>query len=298
MAQITAALVKELREKTGAGMMDCKKALTETDGDIAKAVDWLREKGIAKAAKKEGRIAADGLTKAAVNDNTAIVLEMNSETDFVAKNEQFLNLIDVVTAEIILNKPATLEDALALTVKGATVNDLIIDATATIGEKITLRRFAIVEKTEDQVFGQYIHMGGKISAIATVSAGATAEVAKDMAMQVASMSPLYISRNHMPQDAVEKEREIQLEIMKNDETLAGKPEKVLAGIVEGRLSKSLQDMCLVDQPFFKDPNKKVSQVLKEAGVEVLDFVRYAVGEGIEKKEENFAEEVEKAARIN
>ncbi len=297
MAQITAALVKELREKTGAGMMDCKKALTECDGDVALAIDWLREKGIAKAAKKADRIAADGLTKAAVEGNKSVVVEVNSETDFVAKNEQFLNLIDVVSAEILLKEPADVDAALALDINGKSVNDIIVDATATIGEKITLRRFEIIKKADNDVFGYYIHMGGKISAVSVLSGNATFEVAKDIAMQVASMNPSYISRNHMPAEVVEKERDIQLEILKNDESLAGKPEKVLAGIVEGRLSKSLQDMCLVDQPFFKDPNLKVSQYLKEKGVDVVSFVRYAVGEGIEKKEENFAEEVQKAAMV-
>lgn len=297
MAQITAALVKELRDKTGAGMMDCKKALTENDGDIEKSVDWLREKGIAKAAKKAGRIAADGLTKAVIDGNKAVVVEMNSETDFVAKNEQFLNLLDLVSAEILLQEPADVDAALALVIDGKKVEDLIIDATATIGEKITLRRFEVISKSDAEEFGYYIHMGGKISAVSVLSGTATFATAKDIAMQVASMNPLYISRSHMPQDVVEKEREIQLEILKNDESLAGKPEKVLAGIVEGRLSKSLQDMCLVDQPYFKDPNKKVSQFLKENGVEVVNFVRYAVGEGIEKKEENFAEEVQKAAMM-
>lgn len=296
MATITAALVKELRDKTGAGMMDCKKALTEVEGDIEKAIAWLREKGISKAAKKADRIAADGLTKALAVGNEAVVVEINSETDFVAKNEQFLDLIDVVSAAILEFKPATLEAALAVNVKGTTINDLIIDATATIGEKITLRRFQFIQKTDAEHFGTYIHMGGKISAVAVVKG--SEEIAKDMAMQVASMNPLYVSRNDMPHDEIEKEREIQVEITKNDESLAGKPEKVLAGIVEGRLSKSLQDMCLVDQPYFKDPNLKVANVLKDAQASVSGFIRYAVGEGIEKKQENFAEEVEKAAKVN
>ncbi len=290
---ITAALVKELRERTGAGMMDCKKALTECDGDMEKAIDWLREKGIAKAAKKAGRIAAEGLTRVVAEGNRACLIEVNSETDFVAKNEQFLNLIDTASAAILKAAPKTMEEALALDVDGVTLENKLIDATATIGEKITLRRFEIMEKADGDVFGTYIHMGGKISACVVLKNSDNAEVARDMAMQVASMSPSYVSREHMPAEIIEKERNVQMEILKNDESLSNKPEKVLKGIVEGRLSKSLQEMCLVDQIFFKNPDLKVAQVLKEANTSVEGFVRYAVGEGLEKREENFAEEVAK-----
>lgn len=288
---ITAAQVKELRDKTGAGMMDCKKALTETDGDLAKAIDWLREKGISKAAKKADRVAAEGLTRAVVNGNRAVVFEVNSETDFVAKNEQFLELLSVLSDVLVNSSVKNLEEALALEVNGKTVEALVVDATATIGEKITLRRVEVLEKTDAEVFGSYVHMGGKISVIAKLSATDDADVAKDMAMQVASMNPSYISRNHMPADFIEHERKIQTEIIKNDEALASKPEGVLKGILEGRLSKSLQDSSLVDQLFFKDQDKKVADVVKAAKTEVLAFVRYAVGEGIEKKADNFAEEV-------
>ena len=288
---ITAAQVKELRDKTGAGMMDCKKALTETDGDLAKAIDWLREKGISKAAKKADRVAAEGLTRAVVNGNRAVVFEVNSETDFVAKNEQFLELLNVLSDVLVNSNVKNLEEALALDVNGKTVEALVVDATATIGEKITLRRVEVLEKTDAEVFGSYVHMGGKISVIAKLSATDDADVAKDMAMQVASMNPSYISRNHMPADFIEHERKIQTEIIKNDEALASKPEGVLKGILEGRLSKSLQDSSLVDQLFFKDQDKKVADVVKAAKTEVLAFVRYAVGEGIEKKADNFAEEV-------
>lgn len=288
---ITAAQVKELRDKTGAGMMDCKKALTETDGDLAKAIDWLREKGISKAAKKADRVAAEGLTRAVVSGNRAVVFEVNSETDFVAKNEQFLELLNVLSDALVNSSVKNLEEALALDVNGKTVEALVVDATATIGEKITLRRVEVLEKTDAEVFGSYVHMGGKISVIAKLSATDDADVAKDMAMQVASMNPSYISRNHMPADFIEHERKIQTEIIKNDEALASKPEGVLKGILEGRLSKSLQDSSLVDQLFFKDQDKKVADVVKAAKTEVLAFVRYAVGEGIEKKADNFAEEV-------
>ncbi|HAO62114.1 MAG: translation elongation factor Ts [Firmicutes bacterium GWF2_51_9] len=288
---ITASQVKELREKTGAGMMDCKKALEETQGDLDKAVDWLREKGIAKAAKKAGRIAAEGLTRVKVLGNKAVVYEINSETDFVAKNDQFLQLLDLTGEALLGNSVKTLEEALAAPVNGRTVGDFVTDATATIGEKITLRRFEVVEKTEDEVFGSYIHMGGKISVVVKLSAGSSAEVAKDMAMQVASMNPSFISRAHMSQEFIEHERNIQREIIKNDEALAGKPEKVREGIMEGRLSKSLQETSLVDQIYFKNQDMKVAEVLKQEKAEVFSFVRYAVGEGIEKKEDNFAEEV-------
>lgn len=287
---ISASLVKELREKTGAGMMDCKKALEAVDGNVEAAIDWLREKGIAKAAKKSDRIAAEGLTKVVVSGNVAIVVELNSETDFVAKNEQFLALLDVVANTILDGQPADVEAALALTTEKGTLETLIAEATATIGEKISLRRFELVSKQDDEVFGSYMHNGGRISAVAVLK-GENAEVAKDVAMQVASMQPAYISRNHMPADIVEKERGIQLEIIKNDEAMANKPEKVLAGILEGRLSKSLQDMCLVDQLFFKNPDLKVGQYLKQTNTETVAFVRYAVGEGIEKKADNFVEEV-------
>ena len=288
----TAAQVKELREKTGAGMMDCKNALNETNGDMAKAIDWLREKGIAKSLKKANRIAAEGLSKVVVNGNKACLVEINSETDFVAKNEQFLALLDNVTNTILASNAKTNEEALAPTCNGKTLNDLFVEATATIGEKIVLRRFALVEKTDAQKFGSYIHMGGKISALAVVEGGDDA-FAKDMAMQIASMAPSYVSSADMPKEIVDHERQIQTEIANNDESLKSKPEKVLAGIIEGRISKSLKDMCLVDQEYFKDTNMKVSQVLKDTGATVKSFVRYLVGEGLEKREENFAEEVAK-----
>lgn len=289
---ITAALVKELREKTGAGMMDCKKALTECEGDIAKSIDWLREKGISKAAKKADRIAAEGLSRVLVDGNKACLVEVNTETDFVAKNDQFLTLLDTTTKALLNAGVNTVEEALQVVVDGKTLENLFVEATATIGEKITLRRFAVLTKTDDQTFGSYMHMGGKISAVVVLNGG-NAEVGKDMAMQVASMSPTYVSRNHMPQDVVEHERNIQEEILKNDESLKNKPEKVLKGIVEGRVSKALQDMCLVDQIFFKNQDLKCGQYLKENNTEVVEFVKYTVGEGLEKREENFAEEVAK-----
>lgn len=289
---ITASQVKELREKTGAGMLDCKKALEENNGDIEKSVDWLRQKGIAKAAKKADRIAAEGLAKVAVDGNKACIVEINSETDFVAKNEQFLELLNSITSAILASDASTVEEASAVLIDGKSIADCLVDATATIGERITLRRFAKLVKTDAECFGSYTHMGGKICACVVLSAD-NGEVAKDMAMQIASMSPSYISRAHMPSDIIDRERAVQEEILKADESSKGKPEAILTKMLEGRISKSLEDMSLVDQAFFKDPTLKVAKVLSNAKVEVKEFVRYAVGEGIEKREENFAEEVAK-----
>ncbi len=292
---VTAKQVKELRELTGAGMMDCKKALVETDGNIEAAVDWLRKNGIAKSEKKSTRIAAEGLSKVVIDGNKAIVVEMNSETDFVAKNDQFLALLDKTAKLILASDAKTVEEALALATDEGTLNDSIINAVATIGEKITLRRFEVLTKNDDEIFGDYMHQGGRISALCILKGTADGTVSHNIAMQIASMSPTYISRKDMPEEAVAKEREIQQALVANDESLANKPEKVKAGIVEGRVSKSLKDMCLVDQEFFLDTNMKCGDYLKNNGASVLKFVKYVVGEGIEKKEDNFAAEVAAAA---
>lgn len=292
---ITAKQVKELREKTGAGMMDCKKALAECDGDQAKAIDWLREKGIAKAGKKAGRVAAEGLTRVAVDGNTGIVIEVNSETDFVTKNDKFLTLVDTIAKYVAANKPGTVEEVLKIETPEGTIDELITSATATIGEKISFRRFAIIEKTDDQQFGTYMHMGGTISALVLLE-GASEEVAKDMAMQVASMNPQYVTINEVPAEIVEHEKALQRQMMADDPKLAGKPEKVLEGILNGKVSKHFKDTCLMDQEYFKDTKEKVSQFLKQNHAKVLQFVRFAAGEGIEKREENFADEV--AAQIS
>ena len=288
---ITAGQVKELREITGAGMMDCKKALTECDGDVQKSIDWLRENGLAKAEKKSGRVAAEGLSRILIDGNTACIVEVNSETDFVAKNEQFIELLDLTLDTLIKSDAKTVEEALALPTADGTLNDSFINAVATIGENITLRRFEKVVKNDDEIFGSYTHQGGRITAVAVLKGTDDASVAKNMAMQVASMNPTYVSRNDMPQEVIEHEKAVQEGIVANDESLANKPDKVKAGIVEGRLSKSLQDMCLVDQEFFLDTDKKCGQYLKENNAEVLSFVKYTVGEGIEKKEDDFAAEV-------
>ena len=291
MANVTAAMIKALREKTGAGMMDCKKALVESDGNEEMAIDWLRKKGVANAAKKEGRIAAEGLSRILVKGNKAAIVEVNSETDFVAKNDKFLALLDTTLETIIDSNAKTVEEALALATADGTLNDTFVNAVAIIGEKITLRRFEIVEKADDEEFGAYMHQGGRISALVVVKGSNDPQVAKNMAMQVASMNPTYVSRNEMPQEKVEHERQILMDQLASDEKLANKPEKVKAGIVEGRLSKELQDMCLVDQIFFLDQDLKCGQYLKNNNAEVLSFVKYTVGEGIEKKQDDFAAEV-------
>lgn len=288
---VTVAQIKELREMTGAGMMDCKKALTESDGNIEKAIDWLREKGIAKAASKEGRIAAEGLSRILVKGNKAAIVEVNSETDFVAKNEKFLQLLDKTLNTLIDSDAKTVDEAMELKTEDGTLKDTFVAAVATIGEKITLRRFAILSKQDDEEFGAYMHQGGRISALTLVKGTDDPQVAKNMAMQVASMNPTYVSRNDMPKEIVDHERSILEAQLKDDEKLANKPEKVKAGIIEGRLSKDLQDMCLVDQMFFLDQDVKCGQYLKENHAEVVTFVKYKVGEGIEKKKDDFAAEV-------
>ena len=292
---ITAKMVKELRDRTGAGMLDCKSALQATEGNVDAAIDWLREKGIASAQKKSGRIAAEGTTNVLVDGNKAVIIEINSETDFVAKNEQFVELVNNLSRVILDENPADLDAALALEVDGVSVDTIVTSATATIGEKITLRRFEVVTKEDTQTFGSYIHMGGKISAITVVDG--SEDVARDIAMQVASMSPQFVSQKDIPADVIEHETNIQIEIVNNDEALAGKPEQVVAGIIKGRVSKTMQDISLVDQIYFKDGKAKVGAFLKENNAGVVMFVRYGLGEGIEKKVEDFAEEVAKAAQV-
>jgi elongation factor Ts len=285
---VTAQMVKELREKTGAGMMDCKKALTETNGDIDQAIDYLREKGIAKAAKKADRIAAEGSTLVKVEGNEAVILEVNSETDFVAKNEGFIELINGLADFLLAKKPADLD--VALTEKmdnGSTVEEYINSAIAKIGEKITLRRFTIVTKTDNDAFGAYLHMGGRIGVL-TLIEGTTNEVAaKDVAMHIAAVNPKYISRDQVSAEEAEHERKILTEQALNE----GKPENIVAKMVEGRLGKYFEDICLLDQSFVKNPDQKVKQFVESHGGTVKTFIRYEVGEGIEKRQDNFAEEV-------
>ena len=284
---ISASLVKELREATGAGMLDCKKALEATNGNIDEAVTWLREKGISKAAKKASRIAAEGLAVAKTNGNKAVVVEVNSETDFVAKNDEFVNLVNTIADAVLNSDVTTVEDALNLSVNGTTVNDLIVEKTATIGEKLSFRRFEVLTKEDSQVFGTYSHMGGKIVALTLLSADS--EVAKDVAMQVAAMRPLYLDRNHVPADVLDRERSILREQAENEGLDASK----LDMIVNGRVNKYYEEVCLVDQGFIKENKMKVNKYVESKNSSILGFVRYEVGEGMEKREENFAEEVMK-----
>ena len=282
---ITAAMVKELREKTSAGMMDCKKALVETNGDMSAAIDWLRERGIAKAAKKSDRVAAEGLCSVAIEGNTAVIFELNSETDFVAKNEQFLTLLDKLGKILVANKPATVEEALAIEVEGTTVDGMLIEATSTIGEKITLRRLTVVEKADNEFFGSYLHMGGRIAALTVVEG--KEEVAKDAAMHAAAINPQYLTVEQVPAEVVAKEREILTQEALNE----GKPANIVEKMVEGRIRKFLADVCMLEQPFVKDGDLTVAKWAANNGSTIKSFIRLEVGEGIEKVVANFAEEV-------
>ncbi len=286
---ITASLVKELRDKTGAGMMDCKKVLTETDGDLEKAAELLRERGIAKAAKKSGRIAAEGLVEAYISEDgkTGAVVEVNAETDFVAKNEEFRTFVMDVAKQVVKNNPSSVEELLAepsISVEGKTVNEVLIDKIATIGENMSIRRFTRFET--DGELEKYIHGDGKIAVLVNMKNG-NKELAKDVCMQIAAAKPEYVTREEVPAERLEKEKEI----LKQQTINEGKPEAIAEKIVMGRIGKFYEEICLVDQAFVKDPNEKVSQVLKDATV--VEFARFEKGEGIEKKEENFAEEVMK-----
>ncbi|RYM07157.1 elongation factor Ts [Sporolactobacillus sp. THM7-7] len=288
MAAISAKLVKELRDLTSAGIMDCKRALTETDGDIKKAIDVLREKGVAKAAKKSGRIAAEGLAAIRIDGDKAVALEVNSETDFVAKNEEFRQLIDTLGAHLLKNEPASSEEALKQNLEGTngTVADYINGAIAKIGENISLRRFAVLHKTANETFGSYLHMGGRIASLVKMTGG-DEETAKDIAMHVAAIKPRYLSEKDIPADVVSHEKDV----LTKEALGEGKPANIVEKMVAGRLKKFFKEICLLDQPFVKDGDVTVKAYLKNKNAEVVSFVRYEVGEGIDKKEENFAEEV-------
>ncbi|WP_323702569.1 translation elongation factor Ts [Mammaliicoccus sp. Dog046] len=285
---ISAKLVKELREKTGAGMMDCKKALTETDGDIDKAVDFLREKGIAKAAKKADRIAAEGTTFVASKGNDAVILELNSETDFVARNEGFQNLVKEMADHILDVKPADVDALNASTLSnGQTVEEKMNESISTIGEKLTLRRFTLKTKTDNDSFGEYLHMGGRIGVLSVVEGSTNAEAAKDVAMHIAALNPKFVSRDQVSEEELAHEKEI----LKQQALNEGKPENIVEKMVEGRMRKYLEEICAVDQSFVKNPDQTVAEFLKTDGGVLVDFVRYEVGEGIEKRSDNFADEV-------
>ena len=286
---ITASLVKELREKTGAGMMDCKKVLTETDGDMEKAMELLRERGIAKAAKKSGRIAAEGLVDAYISEDKKVgaVVEVNSETDFVAKNEEFKTFVMNVAKQVVNKNPKDLESLLAQPAdfeEGKTVQEVLVDKIATIGENLSIRRF---ERYESEGFVEkYIHGDGKIAVLVNMAKG-TEEVAKDICMQIAAARPEYLKKEDIPEERVQKE----MEILKAQAMNEGKPADIAEKMVKGRIGKFYSEVCLLDQEFVKDADQKVGELLSSKGAEIVDFARFERGEGIEKAEENFAEEV-------
>lgn len=285
---ITASMVKNLRELTGAGMLDCKKALEATEGNLDKASEWLREKGISKAAKKADRIAAEGLVNILINGNKAVVIEVNSETDFVAKNDEFKELINTISNALINSNVSSVEEALKLSTADGTLEDTITNKIAKIGEKLSFRRFALVEKSDNETFGSYIHMNGKI-AVLVVLEGANTEVAKDVAMHAAAMRPKYLNIESVPTEDANHEREIQKQIAINE----GKPADIAEKMVEGRIKKFYKEVCLTEQPFVKNDDMSVAEYVKSNGGKVVSMVRYEVGEGMQKREENFADEVAK-----
>ena len=287
MAQITASLVKELRERTGAGMMDCKKALQQTDGNIEAAIDYLRENGIAKAAKKADRIAAEGLSYIEVKGNKAVILEINSETDFVAKNEKFVALVKNVADAILAAEPKTLEEALQVEAQGGTVEAVINEGIATIGEKLSLRRFEVVTKSDADAFGAYSHMGGRIGVLTLVEGSTDEEAAKDVAMHIAALAPKYLDESEVPADVLEHEKKVLTEQALNE----GKPANIVEKMIVGRINKFLEEITVVKQKFVKDDSLTVEKFVASKGGKLAKFVRYEVGEGIEKREDNFAEEV-------
>ncbi len=290
---IKASDVKALRDMTGAGMLDCKKALTETNGDIDKAIDYLREKGISKAAKKADRIAAEGLANIYTKENKAVILEINAETDFVAKNNEFIKMVDKIGNAILNSEVKELDEALNLTIDGSSINDLIINETATIGEKLSFRRFEVVNKNEDEVFGSYLHMGGKIASLIVLK-GNDENISKDIAMQAAAMKPEYVNRDEVPMEKVEHEKSVLTEQALTE----GKKPEFIDKIISGRLDKFYEEICLIEQKFVKDGDLTVKAYLEQNNTNVVKMVRYEVGEGIEKRSENFADEVAKQINGN
>ncbi len=279
-------LIKELRDRTGAGMMDCKKALEANGQDVNKSIDWLREKGIAKAQAKASRIAAEGLSSVKVDGNKACIVEINCETDFVSKGDKFHKLVDDVLDVTLAKNPCCIDKAKEVT------QSLFTDATVSMGEKLDYRRFEIVSKTDDQEFGAYIHMGGKIAVLVLLDKN-NPELAKGIAMHIAANNPIYISEKDIPAEAIAHEKAIQVELMKQDEKLANKPADMLASIAERKVAKVLSESTLTAQSYLLNDEKTVGQVLKDNSTNVIKFIRYAVGEGIEKRVDNFAEEVMK-----
>ena len=283
---MNASLIKELRDISGAGMMDCKKALEENDNDLDKAAEYLRKKGVAKAAKKAGRIAAEGLSTVLESGNKAVILEINCETDFVAKNEKFQKFVNDVAKTILNNNAKTMEEALELPCESGKLSDYVTNMTATIGEKISFRRFTLLEKNDDENFGAYVHMGGKISVLSLIK-GANSEVAKDVSMHAAAMNPSYVNKEQVPEEEVVKEKKLLTEQVINE----GKPANIAEKIVQGKISKYYKEICLEEQEFVKDNSVTVGNYVSNNGGKIIDVIRYEVGEGIEKRQENFAEEV-------
>ena len=288
---VTASQVKDLREKTGAGMMDCKKVLTETDGDMEKAIELLRERGIAKAAKKSDRIAAEGLVDAYVSEDGKIgaVVEVNAETDFVAKNDEFKKFVADVAKQIAQTNPANVEELLnakSIVETDKTVNEVLTNKIATIGENMSIRRFTRYES--EGLVAKYIHGEGKIGVLVELENG-NSELAKDICMQIAAAKPEFLDRESVPAERVEKE----MEILKAQAMNEGKPAEIAEKMVQGRIGKFYSEICLVEQEFVKNPDMKIKQLLESKGAKVVRFTRFEKGEGIEKKEENFAEEVMK-----
>ena len=289
---ITASQVKDLRERTGAGMMDCKKVLTETDGDVEKAIELLRERGLSKAAKKSGRIAAEGLAASYISEDkkVGVVVEVNAETDFVAKNEEFRSFVADVAKQIAVKAPATVEELLAeesMVEAGKTISEVLTSKIATIGENMSIRRFERFE-TETGMIKDYIHGDGKIAVLVEME-NATEELAKDVCMQIAAARPEYLDRESVPAERVEKE----MEILKAQAMNEGKPAEIAEKMVQGRIGKFYGEICLVEQPFVKNPDEKVGKMVEAKGAKIVRFARIEKGEGLEKKEENFAEEVAK-----
>jgi elongation factor Ts len=283
---ISASDVSNLRQMTGAGMMDCKTALDEAEGNIEKAAEILRKKGIVKAGKRAGKIAAEGTVNVKVDGNTAVVLEINSETDFVAKNEDFKEVVAKMTDFVLAQKLSNVEDILKQEMEGKKVEEYLTEVTAKIGEKVSLRRVVVLEKIDNEAFGAYIHMGGKIGTLVVITNSTDQDMARDIAMHAAAANPKYLDSSKIPAEVIDKEKEVYTEQLKNE----GKPENIIENILKGKINKFYGEVCLIEQPFIKDDKKKVKEILADNS-EVKEYVRFELGEGIEKKSTDFAAEV-------
>ncbi len=286
---ITANDIAKFREQTGAGMMDCKKALEEAQGDMEAAAEILRKKGVIKAAKRGDKIAAEGLVAVKTQGNFGVVLEVNSETDFVAKNEDFKKMVSEIADFLLVKKPSSLESALAEKINDISLTEYINNAIAKIGEKISFRRFAILEKTDSDVFGPYLHLGGKIAVLSILNNTADESLARDISMQVAAANPKFLNREMVDTETLDKEKEIYAEQLRAQ----GKPENIIENILKGKMDKFYSEVCLLEQPFIKDEEKTIIAYLaaKGADIKVEKFVRFELGEGLAKKSNDFAAEV-------